>query len=180
MDTKIHRSEVFAPNRDELFLNRLCSDIFRLEQSGFSPDEIKKMLGTFNYVRVWINTPRFLYPTLSLPKGYVWKSGVKYKCDYGVKGYSEKVTYVLLPIGRDLYIKGISVCGTNIDDPKIAIIKNWKKLKGVDVAKEFDYYLRSFILDFWKQNDLDLGFIEKITRKFDITEAILKEYRSLV
>lgn len=61
-----------------------------------------------------------------------------------------------------------------------AIIKNWKKLKGVDVAKEFDYYLRSFILDFWKQNDLDLGFIEKITRKFDITEAILKEYRSLV
>lgn len=43
----------FATNRDELFMSRLANDISKLEQSGFQSEEIKRMIGTFPYVRVW-------------------------------------------------------------------------------------------------------------------------------
>lgn len=54
MGIRIDRNEVFfATNRDELFMSRLANDISKLEQSGFQSEEIKRMIGTFPYVRVW-------------------------------------------------------------------------------------------------------------------------------
>lgn len=180
MGIGIDRNEVFATNRDELFMSRLANDISKLEQSGFQSEEIKRMIGTFPYVRVWANTPHFLYPVLKLPKGYIWKMGEKFKCDYGCHNHHNKVTYVFLPIGKDLYIKGVEVPGTHISDPKIVYIKNYKKLSGSEVAQHFDYNLSSIILDYWHKNNLDLGYVLPVTRKFDITEAILKDYRSII
>ena len=53
--------------------------------------------------------------------------GEKFKCDYGCHNHHNKVTYVFLPIGKDLYIKGVEMPGTHISDPKIVYIKNYKK-----------------------------------------------------
>lgn len=176
MNTRISREEIFSKDRDELFISRLCADMSRLSNAGFNDSEIKNIIGTFDYVRVYANTPSFLYPELKLPKGYAWRDGEKHKITYGKK---DSVTYVFLPIGKDLWIKGITVAGTHIDDPKIAYISNYKSLNGKDVASHFDYALSSLLLNYWHDNGLDLGFIPKITRAFDVCEFVIRPYRQI-
>lgn len=178
MDTKICRDEVFSPNRDELFLNRLCNHISELQSVGMSDSDIKSVLGTFQYVRVYVNTPSFLYPCLKIPKGYSFtRDGIKVRYK-GNRGDSH--TYYILPIGKDLYLKGVPVPGTHISDPQIAYVKDYKKLLGKDVANAFDNVLHDAILNFYKENGLRLGFIEPITHNLsdDIINSIMRKYRS--
>lgn len=171
LDTAIHRDEVFSPDRDELFLARLCEHIQMLENIGMSKENIRRTLGTFDYVRVWVNTPTFLYPVLKLPKGYTWKMGESHKTCVGE-------TFTLLPIGKDLYIRGIEVPGTHIHDPKFGYIKDYKKLNGSDVANRLDILgLDCVIMDFYHKNGLKLGFIQEITRPLNIADEWIKIYR---
>lgn len=166
MDTNINREEIFSSNRNELFLSRLSGDIEKLESIGLNKKDIKTILSTFAYVRVWANTPNFLYPALKLPKGYTWKSGEIHKVSYS-KVNSK--TYIFLPIDKDLYIKGFEVLGTNITDSKIAYIKDYKNIKGYDILKAFcfDIYLKTELLNFWYENKLSLGFVEPILKPLE-------------
>lgn len=180
MDTKIHRDEIFSPNRDELFLNRICEHISELQSIGMADNDIKATLGTFQYVRVYVNTPRFLYPCLRIPNGYSFtRDGIKVR-RVG-KGRYESKTWYILPIGNNLYIKGVGLPGTNISDPQICYVKDYKKLKGNDVANVFENELHDEILMFYKNNDLPLGFIEPITHSMSeyIINSILSKYRSI-
>ena len=149
---------VWAPNRDEVFLQWFAEDVALLSDAGFSKDETLKMLSTLLYVRVWRGNPPWLFPIKGLPKGHHWKNGQKFsqKGGKGGAGYS----YTLLPIGDDLYIKGTGFIGTSVDDFLGVKIKGYKNLTYTEVLGWFpeDYAFCSAIDTFWHMSGLRMGF----------------------
>lgn len=65
---------VWPENRDQVFLQWLIEDITALQEAGFSVKEIKKMLGSLDYVKIWAANPSWLFPITGLPKGFRWRA----------------------------------------------------------------------------------------------------------
>ena len=112
---------VLLEDRDAIFLEWLTEDATALCDAGFSLAETRRMLATLSYVRVWSASPPWLFPIRGLPKGYHWRDGYKFSQRAGRRsnGYS----YTLLPVGVNLYIKGLIAVGTKITDYPGAKIK---------------------------------------------------------
>lgn len=176
------------------FWNKWTEDYIKLEELGFTKNQILHMLGSLQYVHDYCDTPSFIDFQEKLPKGYKWNDGVK----YGFKGNEKKKydgeTYVLLPIGEDLYIRGIHIpfeiknvvqrFGENWkENPEFkneymvaykeckrwaTIIRNFRNYTAVYVITEMmDHispFLHNCIMNFWKENGLRIGHIESILK----------------
>lgn len=105
---------VWPENRDEIFLAWLAEDAALLCDAGFSTAEVRSMLAALKYVQIWSENPRWLFPIRNLPKGYRWRDGQKFSQSSGRK--SDGYSYIFLPVGEDLCIKGLIVAGTRVDD----------------------------------------------------------------
>ena len=103
------REVVWPENRNQVFLQWLIEDIAALQGAGFSNKEIKKMLVSLDYVKIWVANPSWLFPITGLPKGFRWRDGQKFVQKR--TRWSDGRTCVFLPIGEDLYIKGNLCCG---------------------------------------------------------------------
>lgn len=112
---------VWPEDRDTIFLKWLAEDAAALCDAGFSLAETRRMLAALSYVRIWSANPPWLFPIRGLPKGYRWRDGYKFSQRAGRRsnGYS----YTLLPVGVNLYIKGLIAVGTKITDYPGAKIK---------------------------------------------------------
>lgn len=150
---------VWPENRDVNFINLLAADISRLQEAGFSDKEIKKMIGTLNYVRIWCKNPVWLHPVKSLPKGYKWADGTKFKLK-GVKRRGVE-NYTFLIIDDDLYIRGTYAVGMNIKDKPMVKIINFRNLSANDAVSGLggSPFFEDSVLKFWKENELKLGLV---------------------
>lgn len=164
----ISTEEVWSEDRDILFANRLSNDIAKLIDAGVPNDYIKKVIGQFDYVRVWAQTPKFLFPAKSLPKGYKWGDGIKKQQKAGKQVDSR--TIIFLPAGKDLYIKGYELIGTNPKECKCVYIKDYAKYTAREIYIEFmhDRMMRDMILKFWHDNKMPLGWVEYMVEPGDI------------
>ncbi len=117
---------VWPENRDEIFLAWLAEDAALLYDAGFSTAETRSMLAVLKYVRIWSANPRWLYPIRSLPKGYRWRDGQKFSQRSGRR--SDGYSYIFLPVGEDLYIKGLVAAGTKANDYPASKIRRYKEL----------------------------------------------------
>lgn len=172
----IRRDEVFSLNRDALFVARLCDDIKALESIGMDYKDIKRTIGTFNYVKVWTRTPQWLYPKLRLPTGYRWKDGTK----------QNKLN--MLVVDDDLWLKPITIPGTHIDDPEIGMVKDFRSVAPKDVAYYLEAPFSYAILDFYKSQGVHLGYTNPILSAVDervqarrmLVQSILHLYRNQI
>lgn len=149
---------VWPENRDEVFLAWLAEDAALLCDVGFSTAEVRSMLVALEYVQIWSANPRWLFPIRGLPKGYRWRDGQKFAQSGGRK--SDGYSYIFLPVGQDLYIKGLTVAGTKIDDYPASKIRRYKELACIEVLRKFSELpgLSSAIQSFWKSQGLPLGY----------------------
>lgn len=161
MDTEIHRDEIFSENRDNLFVARLCNDLAKLESIGMNYNDIKHTIGTFNYVKVWTRTPAWLYPKLKLPAGHKWQNGIKAGKLY------------MLVIGDDLWLKPVAIPGTHKDDPKIGMVKDFRKVAARDVASCLGIPFDTAILDFFKSQGLYLGYTVPVLKSAEQAKQML-------
>lgn len=149
---------VWPDDRDSTFLQWLAEDVTLLQDAGFSPSEIKRMLAALKYVRIWSKNPPWLFPIKRLPKGYRWRDGQKFSCKSGRRydGYC----YIFLPIGEDLYVKGMVVVGTKASDCPGAIIKRYRDLTSAEVSHRLSAApgLDSAIHTFWHSHGLEGGY----------------------
>lgn len=149
------RKVIWPDDRDSIFLQWLAEDSALLQDAGFSPSEIKRMLATLKYVRFWSANPPWLFPIKKLPKGYRWRDGQKFSCKSGRRydGYC----YIFLPIGEDLYVKGMVVVGTKANDCPGAKIKRYKELTCTEVSHRLSTSpgLDSAIRTFWHSQGLE-------------------------
>ena len=157
---------VWPENRDEIFLAWLAEDAALLCDAGFSTTEVRSMLAALKYVQIWSENPRWLFPIRGLPKGYRWRDGKKFTQSGGRK--SDGYSYIFLPVGQDLYIKGLTVAGTKVDDYPASKIRRYKELTCVEVLRKFSELpgLNSAIQSFWKSHGLPLGYTVPDIRPF--------------
>lgn len=160
------REVVWPENRDETFLKWIAEDAALLYDSGFSTAEVRSMLIALEYVQIWSANPRWLFPIRSLPKGYRWRDGQKFSQSRGRK--SDGYSYIFLPVGKDLYIKGLIVAGTKVDDYPASKIRRYKELTCVEVLRKFPELpgLNSAMQSFWKSQGLTLGYTVPCLRPF--------------
>ncbi len=158
------RKVVWAENRDEIFLQWFAEDCSRLLDAGFSVSEAKQMAVSLKYVRCWCLNPRWLFPINKLPKGYKWRDGQKFV----VKGSSRSdgETYIFLPAGENLYIKGLTAAATHFSDYPAVVIKNYRSLTYCKIASAFPEgaFFLSSLVTFWHSQGLDLGYTMKCIR----------------
>lgn len=160
---------VWAENRNEIFMNRLAEDIGKLQQVGFSDNDIKKMLGRLDYVRFWSQWPSWAFPVARLPKGCKWSEGVKYHRKAGSRSSAE--TYVFLPVGNDLYVKSGNgapmMPGLNIHDKTFLRIINFRSLTANEFLQKIDGspFFHDCVLEIWRENGLPLGWIKSCFKK---------------
>ena len=149
---------VWPENRDEIFLAWLAEDAALLYDAGFSTAEVKSMLAALKYVQIWSENPRWIFPIRGLPKGYRWRDGQKFSQSSGRK--SDGYSYIFLPVGEDLCIKGLIVAGTKVDDYPASKIKKYRELTCVEVLQKFPGCpgLNSAIQSFWKSQGLPFGY----------------------
>ena len=155
------REVVWPENRDQVFLQWLAEDITALQDAGFSSKEIKKMLGSLDYVKIWAANPSWLFPITGLPKGVRWRDGQRFVQKRTRR--SDGRTYIFLPVGEDLYVKGICAVGTHKSDYPGAKIKQYRKLASYEVTAQLSIYGRfhdpffeSSVLTFWRSQGLRL------------------------
>ena len=151
------RDVVWSEKRNQIFLQWLIEDISALQDAGFSNKEIKKMLVSLNYVKFWATNPSWLFPIAGLPKGFRWRDGQKFVQKRTHR--SDGRTYVFLPIGEDLYIKGICAVGTHKSDYQGAKIMQYRKLASYEVTAQLaihDPFFESSVLIFWHSQGLRL------------------------
>ena len=155
-------AEVWSEDRDVIVAKRLDEDITKLREAGYDDAEIKKMIGTFKYVKFYSANPSWLFPVDKLPKGAKWSDGTKYTSTRTRKKYT------FLPIGDDLYIKeGDFIIGVNIRDTVHAKIKNFRSMTVVDVLKGFNYEdipVMDCVRQFWKDSGLRQGYVVPVLR----------------
>ena len=173
---------IWSENRDEIFINQLAEDIGKLQQAGFDNNTIKKMLGQLKYVRFWSKWPSCAFPVDKLPKGYKWSDGVKYHQD-AVRRKGDSITYIFLIASDDLYIKrggNAWLVGTKDSDRAFARIINFRSMTANEFLQNFQNlafggFFEECVLDFWKKNELPLGWalpcfrgteMEKQAKKF--------------
>ena len=149
----IEHDVAWAENRDDIFMNRLADDIGKLQAAGYSDEQVKSMLGTFEYVKTWCSWPRWAFPVDKLPKGAKWKDAEKYhqKAEY-YKCDAE--TWYFLSFGEDLYIRK--------NGEKIYIkIVNFRDLTACQLLQKMDFgpFFYSSVLKFWRDNALKTGFV---------------------
>lgn len=155
---------VWPDDRDSTFLQWLAEDAALLQDAGFSLSEIKRMLATLKYVRFWSANPPWLFPIKKLPKGYHWRDGQKFSCKSGRQydGYC----YIFLPVGEDLYVKGMGVVGAKTSDCPGAKIKHYKNLTSAEVSQRLSASsgLDSAIHTFWHSQGLEGGYVVPVLR----------------
>lgn len=148
---------VWTEDRDDIFLRWFEDDANLLSNAGFTNDEALKMLLALPYVKIWSQNPSWLFPIRGLPKGYHWRDGQRFsqKRWRNFDGYS----YTLLPVEADLYIKGMTVVGTNINDYHGAKIKNYRNLTYTEIWEKLPVprELLDAILKFWREQELPFG-----------------------
>lgn len=164
MDVKIHRNEVFSPDRDKLIINRIAQDSETLSLAGYDFTAIARMLGTFPYIQIWTRTPKWLFPITKLPFGLKWKDGYK----YSVRGHG---SIVLLCADADLYIKGIEVPGTHITDPRMAYIKDFEQVPVHEVADYVGIPFDTYIYQFYKECGINVGLMVPVLRTLGQAKA---------
>ena len=172
---------VWSENRDEIFINRLVGDIEKLQQAGFNINTIKKMIGQLDYVRFWSKWPRCAFPVDKLPKGCKWSDGVKYhQSAVRRKGNSE--TYIFLIVSDDLYIKrggNAWLVGTKKSERAFVRIINFRSMTANEFLQDFQKlafggFFEECVLDFWKKNELPLGWAVPCFRGTEMEEQAKK------
>lgn len=156
------RKVVWSDDRDAIFIKWFAEDAALLLDAGFSLDEAKKMLCSLNYVKVWAANPRWFYPITGLPKEYRWRDGEKF-VQKRRPGRGDAQTYIFLPIGEDLYIKGVAAVGTHITDYRGAKIKQFRTLAFYEVTEQLsrhgacpNSFFEDSLLKFWHSQGLRL------------------------
>lgn len=163
------REEILSEDRDELFMARLAKDIAMLQSAGVPDDYIRKVIGTFQYVRAWVTTPKFLWYAKRLPKGYRWSDGRKFQYKGSLGGYAYSRTFVFLPVGDDLYVKGIQIPGMGRKE-NITYIKDCKKMCSVEFVRSLRDADESYpFIQYWHENGLPYWDAERCLR--DLQEA---------
>ena len=153
-----------AEARNAQFIYRFSEDAARLFDCGFTQKEVKQMLCSLNYVKIWCRQPDWLFPAKKLPAGFKWSDGRKEK----FKSKLESQIYTLLPVGDDLYIKGVAMAGMNIKDPKIVRIEQFREHTIAEMSVYFgNDFLMTVLSKFWKENGLRQGYIEPILKDLD-------------
>ena len=151
---------LWEENKNELFAQRLGGLIEVLDEAGFSEREIKRMVGTFPFVRMWAGTPVWMRPVKKLPKGLRWKDGKTYKD-------SCKRNITFLPDGTRLFVRGIGLPGTKIKD-RYAVIEDWRGLTAVEAAYGAGWGNPDWadcIAKFWRENGLSAGHVLPVLRE---------------
>lgn len=166
--------EVWAENRDEIFVNRLADDIGKLQQAGFDDKDIPKMLCTLSYVRFWVHWPTWAFPADKLPKGYKWADGLKFRMNGGKRMIGE--SYTFLPAGDDLYIKGkpLDLVGTNIHDKAFLRIIDFRMLTAIEFLEGIEGgtpFFCNCVMKFWKENGGRIGGLEPLRKPKNPSEA---------
>jgi hypothetical protein len=148
-----------------------------LESLGYKSGEIRRMLGSMEFVKDFVDTPEWLECVYKLPKGNKWADGQRYSLKAGPKNDGEQ--YIFLQIGNDLYIKnilnwwatkkeedGFVFCA--VKDKRICLIRDWRTMTAVCVVSglraNMTPYKESAFFDFWKKNGGRIGFNETILR----------------
>lgn len=178
IDQRIHSDEVYSENRDELFSQRLADTIEQLQALGFYGKTLKQMITVIPFVRAWLDTPRDFYPAKTLPKGYKWSDGKKYQYK-AVGNKSSSETYIFLPVGDDLYIKGMALAGTSkANKSSLFYIKNFREKTAAEITIDFSYpdgvFFCNCIHKFWKEQGLRQGLVDPILRDLS---AVIEQRR---
>lgn len=161
-DSRDIRKIIWPDDRDSTFLQWLAEDVTLLRDAGFSVEETIKMICSLSYVKFWCANPSWLYPIAGLPTGYRWRDGQKF-VQRARAQKADAHTYIFLPIGEDLYIKGICAVGTHITDFKGAKIKGFRTLAYHEVVTKFSIlgertnpFFENSLLKFWQSQGLGL------------------------
>ena len=128
LDGKIRRDDLLGTDRDIKFFTRLNDDAGQLMDAGLPHEMVKRVLGSFDYVKAYVQLPENVYQVKALPKGVKWSSAIKLKTqkyDTGKKYSKAQSTFWFLPIDNDLYMKPWTLPGFT-EDYKTVCIYNWR------------------------------------------------------
>lgn len=165
------------------FVEKYSRDYEAMQKMGLKEFEIKRALGTLQYVKDFIDTPEWLEYAKKLPKGFKWSEGTKYNHKGGKRDVAEK--YVFLIAEGDLYIRNMlygKYCYRKpnededdgwttyyIQDKRICKISNWKSMKANAVLDGLEGvmtpFLNNCILKFWNENGGKIGFQEEVIKE---------------
>lgn len=173
IDEKIHREDIFSPDRHNIFVNRFVEDYIKLEETGlFDRKRILKTLAEMSYVKAWLNTPTMMFAEKKLPKGYKWTDGILVEEAGGGRNGKGKLKYYLLIIGDDLWVKGkdIGLPGTAYNENSFVRVEDFRKWNGNEIADFFGGRIGDKIKEIYKDEGLGLGAIPKILKPLEVKE----------
>ncbi len=170
---------VWAENRDELFLQWLAEDCSKLLDAGFSINEVKHMVMSLRYVHYWRSNPAWMFPINGLPKGYRWRDGQKFSYKNKRRKRAAGETYVFLPVGENLYIKGIEAVGTHFSDYSGVDVENFRSLTCREIVSSFPStpFLQSSFTTFWHSQGLALGYTIEWLRPINGSNQTMEKER---
>ena len=173
IDTSWDGEVLFRRDRVEIFVKRLAHDVAILTDIGLDRNMILAVLRTLKYVQFWLELIPYIYPVKRLPKGHTWKEAEKYRIDG-----NGSITFWILPIGDDLYIRAKELGGVGMNKPPgLLCITDYRsrtyqamEYDMITIWHDFNSSLRDVLLEYWHKHGLELGTVVKITREVDKRE----------